>query len=76
MRILSVALRKAKALQTFSAFEIALILPVFLLLGLSRLAIIWLPFRIYATRLGQQVGPQVQPIHLSAIDIPRLFRAA
>lgn len=74
MRIVSVALRKVRSATTFSAFEIALILPVFLLLGVARLAIIWLPFRTYARRLGKQVALEVPPSDLSAADLTRAKR--
>lgn len=55
MRVLSSTVRKARTLTTFSALEVALILPVFFLLGFSRAAILLVPFRRYANKFGEQV---------------------
>ncbi|MCF2872367.1 lasso peptide biosynthesis B2 protein [Octadecabacter sp. G9-8] len=53
---MAVAARKMRSAATFSAFEYSLILPVFVLLGFARLAILCLPFRVYARFLGDQVN--------------------
>lgn len=71
MRGLPVALRKVRSLTTFSLFEIALIVPVFLALGCARLAIAILPFRTYARRMGRQSPLDTRAPSLSAAQLKR-----
>lgn len=74
MRVLSVAARKLRTVTTFSAFEIALIAPVFVLLGAARVAVLCLPFRTYARHLGTQVGLNAPPLDLSDKATTRAHR--
>ncbi len=71
MRALSLAVRKARTLTTFSAFEIALVLPAFFLLGLARLAILLLPFRTYARHFGTKGSLNPTASLLSDADTSR-----
>lgn len=71
MPVLSVALRKLRSLTTFSLFEIAPILPVFVALGCARLAIAILPFRTYGRRTGTQSALDTQPPDLRVTDLSR-----
>lgn len=72
---LSVVLRKMRSAKAMSWQEIALILPVFLLLGLARMAILTLPFRIYAPYFGRQIGLETpSPRPISARDQARVNR--
>ena len=70
---MSGALRKARTLTTFSCVEITLMGPVFVLLGLARLAILMLPFRFYAGRLGAQ--SKLTTTHMVLEDVASLKRA-
>nr|WP_282563137.1 lasso peptide biosynthesis B2 protein [Gymnodinialimonas phycosphaerae] len=65
MGIVAVALRKVRSATTFSAFELILIAPVFMALGVARLAILILPFRLYARVLGQPAGLDVETAPVS-----------
>lgn len=71
MPVLSVAFRKLRSLTTFSLFEIALIIPVFVALGCARLAIAFRPFRTYARHMGTQNALDTKPPELSATDLKR-----
>lgn len=71
---LSIAFRKLRSLSTFSAFEIALVIPVLLGLGLARLAIAFLPFRRYARPLGAQSPLDTSPPSLTAAQLKRAKR--
>ncbi len=71
MRALSLALRKARTLTTFSALEVAFVLPAFLLLGLARLAILLLPFRVYARHFGAVATLKPAPSVPSEADLKR-----
>lgn len=61
-------------MTTLSAFEIALIVPVFILLGFARLAIMVLPFRTYARHFGQQTSGDLSPAVLPSPDTTRAQR--
>jgi Transglutaminase-like superfamily len=56
MNILSTLVRKARSFAHRSGFEQAWFLPCWLLLGISRLAILVIPFRYLAPWLGISVG--------------------
>lgn len=71
MGIVATALRKVRSATTFSVREIFLIAPVFVALGLARLAILILPFRVYARVFGQQGGLEVADVPASDRDMAR-----
>lgn len=72
MGVMSVVLRKARTLTTFTLFEGALVLPVFCMLGLARLAVRLLPFRVYARHLGATVALDTAPPALDPAMKPRV----
>lgn len=76
MGIVSVALRKARSATTFSAFEISLVLPVFVLLGVARLAILTVPFRIYARHLGREALLDTKTVAVSTAQMARTHSIA
>lgn len=71
MGLVSLALRKARSATTFSAFEIGLVLPVFVLLGVARLAILTMPFRLYGRHLGREAGLQTATVAVSEAQMAR-----
>lgn len=71
MGIVATALRKMRSARAFSAFELALIPGVMVLLGLARLAVLTLPFRTYARFFGTQVALDQVPQALSPQSLAR-----
>ena len=76
MGIVSVALRKARSATTFSAFEISLVLPVFVLLGVARLAVLTVPFRIYGRHLGREAPLDTVTVAVSTAQMARTLSIA
>lgn len=61
MRPLPLAFRKMRTATSFSFFELILVVPVVLLLGIARIMILTLPFRTYAGWFGDKVGTKAGP---------------
>lgn len=57
--------RKLAGARSYSLVEIAMVVPSLLLLGLARLAILFLPFRWYSRVLGESVAQSDAPPSLS-----------
>ena len=74
MRPLSLAFRKMRTATNFSFFELILVLPVVLLLGIARIMILTLPFRTYAGWFGDRMGTKAGPPQ--PLDDHALKRAA
>ena len=65
-------LRKARVFARLPLFEQGWLLPVWLLLGLSRAAVLTLPFRMLAARLGDACGVNAW---VPLVSGPQLVRA-
>mgnify|MGYP000097248993 CR=1 FL=1 len=65
MSFLSTAGRKIRTASAMPALDLSLVVPVIILLGIARLAILLCPFRWYAKRLGQQVGLKPQTLQIT-----------